>query len=295
MNTLDASWSTRTRNLGIKVREALLQKGVSEKSADDWAHSIAAEFGSMSEKRPLETNEIVILGPEEWKAVDQLTSRLAKEKRKPTEEELKGLERPTTALDVAMFGRMRAAAKEVNVDAAVQVAHAITVNQVRVETDYWTAVEELNLPGQSGAGGINEREFGSGVFYVYTCIDVPALVKNLGGNGALAGKGAEALVRSIATIGPGGHRNSFANRVYAQYVRVEVGTAQPRTLAGAFERAVDGTRKGLTIESIEALEGHALDMDRAYGKLYEQASVLDVPGKRGTLDDILGVVRRAMT
>jgi CRISPR system Cascade subunit CasC len=268
------------------VRDKLLEHNVPEKKATEWAHKIAAEFGSVSRKE-LESEEIVILGPEELEAVDALVAKLATEDRGPEEAELKTLERPTTALDVAMFGRMRADAKDVNVDASVQVAHAITTNQVRVEADYWTAVDDLNTASDSGAGGIGEREFGSGVYYVYACVDVPALVANLGGDSDLARRGIDALVRSAATIGPGGHRNSFANRVYAQYLRVEIGDQQPRTLAAAFEKAITPRDGGLTEASIDAIEGQAEALNRAYGQLYSEAATLDVPGKRGSIDEVL--------
>jgi CRISPR system Cascade subunit CasC len=291
MRELDAGLSTRTRRLGLIARDELLQRGVSPKKADKWASAIADQFGSVDKKHELQTSEIVIAGPEEIAAIKKLVEKLAKEDRAPSEEELADLEQVTVALDVAMFGRMRADRKEVSVDAAVQIAHAITTNAVRVEADYWTAVDDLQPRADSGAGGIGEREFASGVFYLYACIDVPALQKNLGDQSAVAADGIEALIRSIATVGPPGHQSSFANRAYAQYLRAEVGDAQPRSLVGAFEQPIKGLKKGTTVESIEALESHAADMDLAYGKVYDAAAVMDVPGKRGSLDEVIQLVR----
>ena len=52
-----------------------------------------------------------------------------------------------------------------NIEAAAQVAHAITVNRVVVEDDYFIAVDDLNAGDQdSGSAHIGESGFGSGVF-----------------------------------------------------------------------------------------------------------------------------------
>ena len=57
-------------------------------------------------------------------------------------ENLKEKDLTRDALDVAMFGRMVATKPELNVDAAVQVAHAISVGRVETEFDYFTALDD---------------------------------------------------------------------------------------------------------------------------------------------------------
>ena len=78
MRALEATMSTRTRRLGQVIVEKLRALHVPEKKATAWAHTIAAEFGSVS-KKELESEEIVILGPEELQAVDDLLKRLAED------------------------------------------------------------------------------------------------------------------------------------------------------------------------------------------------------------------------
>ncbi len=46
------------------------------------------------------------------------------------------------SIDVALFGRMVADVPDLNVDAAAQVAHALTVHAVDTEFDYFTAVDD---------------------------------------------------------------------------------------------------------------------------------------------------------
>jgi CRISPR system Cascade subunit CasC len=48
-------------------------------------------------------------------------------------------------MDIAMFGRMLADKQKFNVEAAVQVAHAIGVPASPIEDDHFTAVDDLNL------------------------------------------------------------------------------------------------------------------------------------------------------
>jgi CRISPR system Cascade subunit CasC len=65
-------------------------------------------------------------------------------------------------IDVALVGRMVADDAELNVDAAVQVAHALSVQAVEQEFDYFTAVDDFQESKQEiGAGMIGTIEFNS--------------------------------------------------------------------------------------------------------------------------------------
>ena len=55
-----------------------------------------------------------------------------------------------------MFGRTLAAKPVFNMEAAVQVAHAITIHKVAVEDDYFTAVDDLNN-GEEDSGSCPYR------------------------------------------------------------------------------------------------------------------------------------------
>ena len=148
----------------------------------------------------------------------------AGEKIEPKPEDL--LRRADTAADIAMFGRMLADNPEFNREAAVQVAHAITTHKVTVEDDYYTAVDDLKTAEEdAGAGFIGELGFGSGVFYLYLCVDTELLLRNLGGDAALAGTACAALAEAAATVAPRGKQPSFAARSRAHS---ELGAARAR-------------------------------------------------------------------
>lgn len=199
-----------------------------------------------------------------------------------------------SSIDIAMFGRMLADSPRFNREAAVQVAHAITTHRVLVEDDYYTAIDDLKKPEEqedAGAGFVGELGFGSGIFYLYACVDTGLLLRNLGGEKALAAASCAALAEAAATVSPKGKQPSFAARARAHYVLAEFGKAQPRTLAGAFVRPVAG--EDLVRASVTALEDWRQKLDRAYGPAAEAGAAMDVATERGTLAEIVEFCRDA--
>jgi CRISPR system Cascade subunit CasC len=147
-------------------------------------------------------------------------------------------------------------------------------------------------PSEAGTAGIFETELTSGLFYNYVVIDVPALVANLGGDKALAGKVVEHLLHLIATVSPGAKKGSTAPYAYAELMLVETGRTQPRSQAAAYRNAVSLKSGDVLGTALTALGGHLQAMDAAYGVRERRAALciraVDLPGvtERGTLDDI---------
>ena len=84
---------------------------------------------------------------------------------------------------VALFGRMVADAPETNVDAACQVAHAISTHEIVDQFDYFTAVDdEAQDAEEKGAGMIGSIEFNSATLYRYATVDLRELIANLDGD-----------------------------------------------------------------------------------------------------------------
>lgn len=236
---------TRTKEKGISIYQSLRQQDVGEKNAREWAKAIASQFGKLKSDKKTDDNEdlhveqLVHFSPEEEKAIDELVSQLVASGVAPTEDDLKLLRKQHSAADIAMFGRMLASSPSFNTEAAVQVAHAITVHKAAVEDDYFTAVDDLNNGEEdSGAAHIGELGFGAGVFYLYICIDRELLQKNLGGDAELTQAALNAFVQAVTKVSPTGKQNSFASRAYASFVLAEKGDQQPRSLAQAFLKPV---------------------------------------------------------
>lgn len=167
------------------------------------------------------------------------------------------------SVDVSLFGRMVADDANLNVDAACQVAHAISTHAVATEFDYYTAVDDQNPTEETGAGMIGTIEFDSATLYRYATINVDALLRNLGEVEAAA-QSVEAFVRSFATSMPTGKQNTFANRTAPDAVVVMVREDRPVNLVGAFEEPVRG-RNGYVAESCKAFAEYAAELDAAFG------------------------------
>ncbi|MFE4626018.1 type I-E CRISPR-associated protein Cas7/Cse4/CasC [Streptomyces mirabilis] len=164
--------------------------------------------------------------------------------------------------EVALFGRMVADLPALNVDAAVQVAHALSTHAVRTEFDYYTAVDDENTE-DSGAGMIGTVEFNSSTLYRYAVLGVHQLRDNLTSPQATR----EAAVRFIDAFTrsmPTGHQNSFAHRTLPHLVLVTVRTDQPVNLVSAFEEPVAG-HSGLAAESAVRLAGELASVGQTWG------------------------------
>lgn len=282
---------TRTKEMGIQIFESLKEKGIKEKEAKDWAKSIAGIFGKLKgEKKDnplndLEIEQLAHFSIEEKKAIDELVVKLVTEKRAPKEDELKLLKKENTSSDIAMFGRMLASAPAFNKEAAVQVAHAITVHKVAVEDDFFTAVDDLNKNDvDAGAGHLGDTEFGAGLFYLYICIDRQLLLENLNNNKELAKQTLSALLEAATTISPTGKQNSFASRARAMYCIAEKGNQQPRSLHAAFLKEIKDT--DILNKSIDELKNMKENFTKVYGKCSEGDLSFNVLKGEGSLEAI---------
>ena len=290
----------RTQRIGEVVLDALAADGETGKRATEIATKVADIFGKLdagaARKGAIRTRQMAFISPDERSAAIELARKALAGEKLPQDKDLKRLVLRTAdgAADVAMFGRMLADDPDFNREAAVQVSHALTTHRALVEDDYYTAVDDLKRRAEdAGAGFVGEAGFGSGVFYTYACVDTDLLVKNLDGDRELAGRTAGALVEALATATPSGKRSSYAHQTRAGYIRAEAGDAQPRSLAGAFFKPVEGG--DLMAASVEALEDLVARLDAAYGGCCDGAAVMGVADGRGTLAAIRAFAADAVT
>ncbi|OGO02864.1 MAG: type I-E CRISPR-associated protein Cas7/Cse4/CasC [Chloroflexi bacterium RBG_13_53_26] len=141
--------------------------------------------------------------------------------------------------DIGLFGRMVTSTHFDNVDAACQVAHAISTHKVGVEFDFYTAMDDLKKPEEEpGAGMMGTVEFNSACFYRYANIDCAQLKKNLGDDKELAQKTVEAFIRAAVNAIPTGKQNSFAAQNPPSFVFAVARTSGTWSLANAFASPV---------------------------------------------------------
>ena len=286
-NALGEFRGTRTKRLGVEVYNKLTNAGAKDKDAEKWASTIAGVFGKVKKENPLEIEQLAHVSPDEMQEVILLADKLATENREPESDELALLRQTPKAVDIALFGRMLASSPAFNVEAAAQVSHAITINQVKIEDDFFTAVDDLNTHEEdAGAGHMGDAGFSSGVFYQYLCIDRDQLVENLQGDEDLAKNTIAALTEVAAKVAPTGKQNSFASRAYTSYLLAEKGSQQPRSLSVAFLKPVRGDDQ--MTNAIEALEYQLGNFDKMYGDCAEERCAMNAyAGEGKTLNDII--------
>ncbi len=265
----------RTQRMGEVVFDHLVKGGMPADKATKLAREIATVFGKpvdAADDNPTFIRQLAFVSSEERLAALALADRvLAGEEMKITADEV--LRQTDTAADIAMFGRMLADNPAFNREAAVQVAHAMTTHAASVEDDYYVAVDDLKSSADredAGTSFIGVQEFGSGLFYTYVCVDCDLLVRNLGGDVALARDAVAALIECASSVAPRGKQASFASRARASYLLAERGPQQPRTLANAFIGAVRlGEDDNVVDSSIDRLESMRRSMTDVYGPCAE--------------------------
>lgn len=228
------------------ARQAIVARipeiGKSEGRAEGGKREDRAESGEDDESK-LKTKILVFLTDDEVNQVARKLWALYQEKGAQTFSDKKALpigqieaamhhEMPRS-VDIAMFGRMTTSAAFEDVQAAVQVAHALSTNAVMPQFDYFTAVDDLS--GESGAGMIGNVEFNSNTYYKYFNVHWEKLVENLGGDEAVALEAVTALLEAAALAQPTGKQNTFAAHNLPDFVLVEVSERNvPVSYANAF-------------------------------------------------------------
>lgn len=179
------------------------------------------------------------------------------------------------SIDMAMFGRMLADVPTYNIDAAVQVAHAIGVHESEPEFDYFTAVDDVTEDREeTGAAMIGSVQMMSSTLYRFASVNVEALAANLGD--AEAARQASALfVRAFIESMPTGKQNTFANNTLPELVYVAVRDTRSVSLVNAFEEPVASEKGGRVQAAVEALTSEEASIEDAYGMKPLAAFVVD--------------------
>ncbi|AOS64802.1 type I-E CRISPR-associated protein Cas7/Cse4/CasC [Actinoalloteichus hymeniacidonis] len=165
--------------------------------------------------------------------------------------------------DIALFGRMIADNKGFNVDAASQVAHAISTHAVATEFDYYTAVDDEKPEDSAGADMIGTVDFNSACYYRYANVDLGQLLKNLDGDADLLARTASAWLHAFVQARPSGKQNSMAALTMPHTMLGVVRDAGSWNLANAFLKPVDSL--DVMTDSTELLLRHFDSLRSFYG------------------------------
>jgi CRISPR system Cascade subunit CasC len=276
--TTDVKPAIRTRWMTRLLAEALVDAGKKDEEAKEVANAFSVQYSKLEEKKGRTSVLLYLSKSEIEKAVKALTdqwkdiTKNLKDGKSPeldalTKELFKELKDRTSAPDIALFGRMLAEKPELNIDAACQVAHAISTHRVNMDMDFYTAVDDLTRDDEAGAGMMGVTAFNSACFYRYARIDWDLLVRNLDGDKELARKTVEGFSRAAALAIPSGKQNSFAAQNPPDFMLGVVRKdGQSWSLANAFETPVKpNSEGGLMSASIKKLNDYWAKLNKVYG------------------------------
>lgn len=284
----------RTKRVGesLAARIKALDPELTDEQASSLATSAFTALGLKADKKKgeakdVESGYLLFLSRRQ---LDNLAAAALEASRAGTpldKAKAKALANTEHSVDIAMFGRMVADMTDINVDAACQVAHAISVHAVDNEYDYFTAVDDRKEDAdETGAGMIGTIEFNSSTLYRYATLDVEALHRNLG-DPAATRAAVEAFLTAFARSVPSGKQNTFTHRTLPDAVLVQVRDTQPINMIGAFETPIRETNaEGRVRLAAEALAKHTLDVERAYGEQPVATWVTQVGERTAVLADL---------
>lgn len=298
----------RTKKVVIYLRDHLIAQGNSEEQSALAAENLLALVDlkvAKDAKKPLGTQYLLYLGKDdiaELKAIAehhfdnlQVEAKENKAKNKDLIKQVKAVfTRDTYAADVALFGRMMADDKNMNVDAACQVAHAISTHEVKNEMDFFTAVDDGLEGSEQGSGMMGMVGFNSACYYRYAQINLPILQKNLGGDKAQVLGAVLGFYKALLAATPSGKQNSFAAHNPACYIRATIKTGgSPWPLTNAFAKPVRVSASenlGLEEKSVAALENQFNQIKAMYSAegivLDKAATMFAVEGSEHLLDSV---------
>ncbi|MGW8989123.1 type I-E CRISPR-associated protein Cas7/Cse4/CasC [Streptomyces zhihengii] len=275
--------ASRTKRIISELTARIARNtGVDRDAATRIATTLLAQLGLSQGKKAGDTAYLLFYGNAQLDTVaalvtDNATDLAAMDDKALTEavEELHVAEAFSTGhpVGVALFGRMVADIPKLNVDAATQVAHAISTHETQLEFDYYTAVDDRNEQDETGAGMIGTIGFNSATLYRYATVGLAQLTDNLGGDTDAALGALDTFIDSFARSVPTGYQNSFAHRTRPALVAVVVRTDQPVNLVSAFEEPVSADA-GIQASSASRLAEEHLTAKQVWGDtpLFEAAS-----------------------
>jgi len=212
------------------------------------------------------------------KVFSQLVAKILKT---PVEKTFKGEKKETKSLpkdaaDIALFGRMVANDHTLTIEAASMFSHALSTHKVDNEIDFFSAVDDLQLKKESGAGMTSTLEFNSATFYRFSALNLDMLADE-DHLGSMTKEERQNVVCTFleATIKavPAARKYTMNGNTLPVYVLGIVRQkGHPIQLVNAFEMPVKSSQ-GYIAKSVELLKGEYTKLKDTWGveAVFEQA------------------------
>lgn len=275
----------RTRYLPELIAKELANRNVDKEYMDIVKKKMTA-FGNRERKEndDLITSQVMFFAKEDIIAVADEVEKTIRETGSPKKFEdikvkqwqdvLKRQTRPVT-MDMALFGRMITDDSFRDVEASLQVAHAISTHTVNQESDFFTAVDDLKMEYGEDAGSamMGDTDYNSCCYYFYASLDTDQLINNIEKNEEAMEVLPDLLpllLQAMAYTNPSGKQNTFAGHTYPSLICVERKMKKiPISYANAFEKPIRSSM-GYTSPSIKALANTIDQFDQCYALPVEE-------------------------
>ena len=168
-------------------------------------------------------------------------------------------------VDIAFFGRM-VADTDLTLEGAAMFSHAISVNRVDNDLDFFTAVDDLSPKEKTGSAHMGDLEFNTACYYRYIALNLDLLADDdhLAILTADERKLAVAVfLRSCALAVPAARKNSMLASTVPGFILGIARQGAPLSLANAFEIPVKG--ESPLSKAREAMLTHWQELKKLYG------------------------------
>ena len=149
--------------------------------------------------------------------------------------------------DAKLFERIAHVNGNASIDTAIHIAHAFGCHSEESEIDFFSLVDELVESNERRSSRNREGDLDSPLFYGHVVVQIPTLVSKIEGrpasewrmvDRALAAGIVRNLVHLLAAVPKESNRDAPDPRRTVEFLLVEFGDSQPRSLAGAFRDPV---------------------------------------------------------
>ena len=218
----------RTRETSSEITRRLMEKGIEKEEAEK-----LSKMGAEDAK--LGTDVLTFISDAQYDAISEVLinkNNKVYEKDSDYKKELKDAVIKNPSIDELLFGRMFATDQSLNYDAASQVMHAFSVNRVKTEFDFFTAVDDI--AENSGAGHMSSKMFTDPVFYRYANLNLSETSELIRYGKEHAVEASGCFVEAFVKAMPTGAIHAFANTTLPSDVIITLRDDQPVNFAPAF-------------------------------------------------------------
>lgn len=188
------------------------------------------------------------------------------------------------AYDMALFGRMVAVDPGFNIEAASQFAHAIGIDALTPEFDFWAATDDIGSEEHSGSGNLGVFEFNSSTYYRFASVDLNTLNENLGTLESVQ-EALDIFLKGYFNAVPKGKENSFAAPTLPGALVVTLRENAPVSYANAFEKPITRTRNETVLENgFTAMLEYADNLEKNYGTVGMKTWIITVLDNDNKID-----------